>query len=77
MFNFRIITRSDGTEIIDRQLKTPYSALTVVQMMEYMEVDEQLAFMDRMKQKARKEAEKQRKIIMNPLYRLAFICGLV
>lgn len=77
MFNFRIITRSDGTEIIDRQLKTPYNALTAVQMMEYIEMDAQLAFMDRMKRKAKEEAEKQRKIIMNPLYRLAFLCGLV
>ena len=75
MFNFRIITCDNGTEIIDRQLKTPYNALTAVQMVEYMEMDAQLAFMDRMKRKARKDAE--RRIARNPFYRLAFLCGLV
>ena len=77
MFNFRIITRSDGTEIIDRQLKTPYNALTAVQKVEYIEMDAQLAFMDRMKRKARKDAERRRRIARNPFYRLAFLCGLV
>lgn len=28
MFNFRIITTADGNQIIDRNLKTPYDALT-------------------------------------------------
>ena len=37
MFNFRIITTADGNQIIDRNLKTPYDALTPTQMMEYME----------------------------------------
>lgn len=77
MFNFRIITCDNGTEIINRQLKTPYNALTAVQMVEYMEIDAQLAFMDRMKRKARKDAERRRKIARNPFYRLAFLCGLV
>lgn len=77
MFNFRIITCDNGTEIIDRQLKTPYNALTAIQMVEYIEMDAQLAFMDRMKQKARKDAERRRRIARNPFYRLAFLCGLV
>ena len=40
MFNFRIIDTVDGNQIIDRQLKTPYNALTPTQMVEYMEVDD-------------------------------------
>ena len=32
MFNFRIITCPDGTQIIDPSLKTPYNALTPIQM---------------------------------------------
>lgn len=48
MFNFRIFTTADGNQIIDRNLKTPYEALTPMQMMEYMEMDNSLAFMDRM-----------------------------
>lgn len=38
MFNFRIVICDDGTEIIDRHLKTPYNALTAVQMIEYVEM---------------------------------------
>ena len=39
MFNFRIIDTADGNQIIDRQLKTPHTALTPVQMVEYTEMD--------------------------------------
>lgn len=76
MFNFRIIDTADGNQIIDRQLKTPYTALTPVQMVEYTEMDARLSFMDRIEQKARREAEKQRKLLRNPFYRLACIVGI-
>lgn len=77
MFDFRIIDTPDGNQIIDRTLKTPYNALTPLQMVEYMEMDNRLAYMDRMEQKARVEAERQRKFARNPFYRLACFCGLV
>ena len=77
MFNFRIIDTADGNQIIDRQLKTPYTALTPVQMVEYTEMDARLSFMDRIERKARREAEKQRKIARNPFYRLACIIGIL
>ena len=35
MFNFRIIDTPDGNQIIDRNLKTPYNALTPLQMVKY------------------------------------------
>ena len=76
MFNFRIIDTADGNQIIDRNLKTPYNALTPTQMMEYMEMDNQLAFMDRMERKARAKAERRQKLARNPFYRIACVCGL-
>ena len=76
MFNFRIITTADGNQIIDRSLKTPYNALTPTQMLEYTELDNQMAFMDRMERKAKQKAEHMRKVAKNPFYRLACMCGI-
>lgn len=77
MFDFRIINTADGNQIIDRQLKTPYSSLTPVQMLEYAEMEERLAYMDRLEKKARQKAEHIRKLAKNPLYKMACIVGLV
>ena len=76
MFEFRIIDTADGNQIIDRNLKTPYNALTPSQMVEYTEMDNQLAYMDRLEKKARKEAEHRQRVARNPFYRLACMCGL-
>ena len=77
MFDFRIIDTPDGNQIIDRNLKTPYKALTPFQMVEYQEMDNRLAYMDRMERKARAETERRRKIARNPIYKMACWCGLV
>ena len=77
MFDFSIINTLDGNQIIDRKLKTPYSSLTPVQMLEYAEMEDRLAYMDRMEKKARQKAEQIRKVSKNPLYRIACIVGLV
>lgn len=77
MFDFRIINTADGNQIIDRQLKTPYSSLTPVQMLEYAEMEDRLAYMDRLEKKARQKAEHIRKLANNPLYKMACIVGLV
>ena len=77
MFGFRIIETADGNQIIDTRVTTPYSILTPVQMVEYMEVDAQLSLMVRMKRKTKAEAEQRRKLTRNPLYRIACMCGLV
>lgn len=77
MFNFRIINTVDGNQIIDRSLKTPYNALTPTQMLEYTELDNQMAFMDRMERKAREKAEHMKKVARNPLYKMACIVGLM
>lgn len=77
MFDFRIIDTTDGNQIIDRNLKTPYNALSPIQMIEYLEMDNRLAYMDRMERQAREEAERKRKIVRNPIYKIACLCGLV
>lgn len=77
MFNFRIITCPDGTQIIDSSLKTPYSSLTPVQMEEYMEIDSQIAVMERLKRKAKRESDRKCKMKRNPLYKAACIFGLI
>lgn len=77
MFDFRIIDTEDGNQIIDRNLKTPYKALTPLQMVEYSEMDNRLAYMDRIERKARAEAERKRKLARNPIYKMACLCGLV
>ena len=77
MFDFRIIDTLDGNQIIDRSLKTPYNALTPLQMVEYLEMDNRLAYMDRMERKKRVEIERRRKLARNPFVRLACFCGLV
>lgn len=74
MFEFRIITCADGTEVIDRNLKTPYKALTTLQMVEYLEMDNRLAYMDKTERKERVEAE--RKLLRNPIYKIACLFGL-
>ncbi len=77
MFDFRIINTPDGNQIIDTTLKTPYEALTAVQMVEYIEMDIQLSFMDRLKFEARAKAERQRRRARNLFYRLACACGIL
>ncbi len=75
MFDFRIITCTDGTQVIDPSLKTPYSALTPVQMAEYMEMDHQIAVMERMRRRERRESDRRRKLKRRPLYRAAGLFG--
>jgi len=77
MFEFRIIDTPDGNQIIDTSLKTPYNSLTPLEMIEYMEMDNRLSFMDKMEREQRKEAERKKKLASNPLYRLACMCGIV
>ncbi len=76
MFNFRIITCPDGTQIIDLSLKTPYNTLTPNQMQEYIEIDTQIACMERLKRKAQRAEDRKRKMERNPLYKAACMFGL-
>lgn len=75
-FGFRIINLADGNQVIDRTLRTPYDALTPLQMVEYTEMDVQIALMDRMRRKERREAVRQRKLSKDLLYRFAYLFGI-
>lgn len=77
MFDFRIINLSDGNQVIRRDLKTPYSALTPLQYIEYTNIETQLYIADRQKKKFLKETDRQRKLARNLFIRFACFCGLV
>lgn len=78
MFDFKIIECADGLEIIDRRQRTPYTALTPLQMVEYIEMDVQLAIMDMMERKAKEETGRKRLVsVRNQIYKIACFCGLV
>jgi hypothetical protein len=77
MFDFRIIDTKDGNQVIRRDLKTPYSALTPLQYIEYTNMEVQLYIADRQKKKCQKESEHRRKLARNPFVRFACFCGLV
>ena len=77
MFNFRLINTPDGNQVIDTTLKTPYDSITPIEMMEYIEVDNQLAYMERMERKQKREAERQRKFIYKFIHKIACVCGIV
>ena len=77
MFDFRLINTPDGNQIIDFTLKTPYSSITPLQMEEYIEMDNQLAYMERMERKQTREAERQRKFTYKLFQKVACACGLV
>ena len=77
MFNFRIIDTADGNQVIDSNLKTPYSSLTALQMEEYIEVDNQLLLMKRMERKEQREMERNRKFIYRFIHKLAYVCGIM
>ena len=77
MFNFRLINTPDGNQVIDTTLKTPYSSLTPLQMVEYMEMDNQLAYMERMERKAQIEASRKKKIVYRLARKVACMCGIM
>ena len=77
MFEFRIIDIENGSQVIDKSLRTPYESLTPLRMLEYTEMECQLEIMDLMERKARREEEQQQKMSRNLLYKLIRLFGLV
>ena len=77
MFEFRLINLSDGNQIIDTTLKTPYDALTPIEMMEYMEGDARLEYMRRMERKQQREAERNQKFTYKFMHKIACMCGIL
>ena len=76
-FNFRIINTPDGNQIIDTTLKTPYDSITPIQMVEYIEIDNQLAYMKRMERKQQREAEPKRKFTYKLFHKVACMSGIM
>lgn len=77
MFNFRIIRTAEGLEIIDRTLTTSSDLLNPFELMDYVKLEDTLAFMDRKRRISRKRSRRKRKLARNPLYRLLGIIGLI
>ena len=73
MFDFRIIEGQNGSQVIDTTLKTPFESLTPVQLIDYIEVEEQLLYMKKLKAKQAKQSKRKR----NPLLRLANVFGII
>ena len=76
MFNFRLINLPDGNQIIDTTLTTSYSNLTPLQMIEYIEVDNQIAVMERIERQKQK-VDKKNSFIKKLLWKLLYICGII
>lgn len=76
-FDFRIIDMPDGNQVIDMSVKTPYEELTALQMTEYVEMANQISYMDMLKRREQRESGQKRKFAKNPLYRIACAFGLV
>ena len=77
MFNFRLINTPDGDQIIDETLKTPYDSITPIEMVEYIEMDNQLAYMERMERKQAREAERKQKFTYRFIHKVACMCGIM
>lgn len=77
MFDFRIINTPDGNQVIDRNLKTPECSLSPLDLLEYTEMENTLYFMDKMRERQRKQTERQRKLARNPLWKFACFCGII
>lgn len=57
VFGFRIV-HVDGVDVFDTSRCTPYSSLTPVQMLEYVEAEDQLNYMDMQKRKEQRKLKK-------------------
>lgn len=72
MFNFRLINMSDGSQVIDTTLKTPYDSITPLQMLDYIEVDEKISNMERLEKKNITSKKRH-----NILSKLVYFCGIM
>ena len=72
-FSFRIETNADGVEIIDPRQSTEFDRLNLKELRRYLEVEEQLYYLERHKRQQAREEERRRKL----LYRLAVLLGVI
>ena len=62
IFNFRIEKATNGTEIINTHLQTPWDSLTPEMLIVYKEMENALYMSERMKRKAERQYRRNRKI---------------
>ena len=62
-FNFKIITTADGNQIIDTTQETSCDSMSAVEMLDYLQVEESLYFVERQ----RKRMKIQNESILNRL----------
>ena len=72
-FSFRIETNADGVENNDPRQSTEFDSLNLRELRRYLEVEEQLYYMERRKLQQTREEERRRKL----LYRLAVLLGVI
>lgn len=62
VFDFRIEKATNGAEIINTHLQTPWNALTPEMLIVYKEVENSLYMSERMKRRAERQYRRNRKI---------------
>lgn len=77
MFEFRIFHTADGNQIIDETLKTPYNALTLTQMLEYMEAYDKLTNKQSVERKKRREIKRKNSFFYKLKNKVTYIYNMV
>lgn len=70
MFNFRLINLANGNQIIDKSLKTPYASLTPLQMIEYIEIDNKMAYIESIERKKIREIKNNQNFIFRLIHKI-------
>lgn len=70
MFNFRLINLANGNQVIDKSLKTPYASLTPLQMIEYIEIDNKMAYIESIERKKIREAKNNQNFIFRLIHKI-------
>ena len=70
MFNFRLINLANGNQVIDKSLKTPYASLTPLQMIEYIEIDNKMAYIESIERKKIREIKSNQNFIFRLIHKI-------
>ena len=70
MFNFRLINLANGNQVIDKSLKTPYASLTPLQMIEYIEIDNKMAYIESIERKKIREIKNNQNFIFRLIHKM-------
>ena len=70
MFNFRLINLANGNQVIDKSLKTSYASLTPLQMIEYIEIDNKMAYIESIERKKIREAKNNQNFIFRLIHKI-------